>query len=177
MTLPWWSEILIAQLGRITRTDRVRRNHALEHATITVVAEQYPSILLSGRSNTRGFFFFGDVETDVLRSSSNEALRRLRAGEAELAIHPRCGTNLAVAGILSGVSAAAAAHLRPKHNRVPYAILASLAALVIAPGLGTEVQRRVTTLANPGGLEIESVVRRQFPLVRSAVHWVRTRPA
>ena len=31
-----------------------------------------------------------------VRAATHEALQRLQAGEAELAIHPNCGTNLAV---------------------------------------------------------------------------------
>lgn len=163
---------LIARLGRLTRASSVRRNHALEHATITVVTERYPNVFLRGRSNRKGFYIFGDIDTDELRSAINEALRRLSMGEVELAIHPRCGTNLAVAGILSGVSAALAAQLKPRQNRFSYAVLASLAALMVAPRLGTEAQRHLTTLAELGDLRVDSVQRRRF--LRETVHWVRT---
>jgi hypothetical protein len=161
-------------LGDLTRVDRVRRNHALEHATITVVTERHPSVFLSGRSNRKGFYIFGDIETVELQSAIGEALRRLRSGEAELAIHPRCGTNLAVAGILSGVSAALAAQLRPRQNRFSYAVLAAIGALMLAPGIGTEVQRHWTTLADTADLRVGRVVRRRFPLVRASSHWVET---
>ena len=98
---------LTSRLGELTHVDRVRRNHALEHAAISIVTERHPTVFLSGRSNRKGFYVFGDIETDELESAVGEALRRLRSGEAELAIHPRCGTNLAVAGILSGLPASA----------------------------------------------------------------------
>jgi len=163
---------LIARLGRFTRVNSVRRNHALEHATITVITERHPSILLRGRSNRKGFYVFGDVETGELKSAIDEALRRLSTGEAELAIHPRCGTNLAVAGILSGLSAALAAQMKPRQNRYSYAILASLAALVVSPRVGTEAQRHLTTLADLGDLRVDSVQRRRF--LRETAHWVRT---
>jgi Domain of unknown function (DUF6391) len=165
---------LTSRLGDLTRVDRVRRNHALEHATITVVTERHPSVFLSGRSNRKGFYIFGDIETVELQSAIGEALRRLRSGEAELAIHPRCGTNLAVAGILSGVSAALAAQLRPRQNRFSYAVLAAIGALMLAPGIGTEVQRHWTTLADTADLRVGRVVRRRFPLVRASSHWVET---
>ena len=165
---------MTSRLGELTRVDRVRRNHALEHATITVVTERHPSVFLSGRFNRKGFYIFGDIETAELESAIGEALRRLRSGEAELAIHPRCGTNLAVAGILSGVSAALAAQLRPRQNRFSYAVLAAIGALMLAPGIGTEVQRHWTTLAETGDLRVGRVVRRRFPLVRASSHWVET---
>jgi hypothetical protein len=154
--------------------DRVRRNHALEHATISIITERHPTVFLSGRSNRKGFYIFGEVETRELESAIGEALQRLRSGEADLAIHPRCGTNLAVAGILSGVSAALAAQLRPRQNRFSYAVLASIGALMVAPGVGTEVQRRWTTLADTSDLSVRRVIRRRFPLVRTSSHWVET---
>ncbi len=164
---------MIARLGQLTRATRVRRNHALEHATISVVTERYPAVFLRGRSTRRGFYIFGQIETEELRSAIEEAQRRLQGGEVELAIHPRCGTNLAVAGILSGLSAALAAQLRPRQTRFTYAILASLAALMISPPIGTATQRHLTTLADLNDLEVESVERRRF--LRESGHWVRTR--
>jgi hypothetical protein len=157
----------------LTHANRVRRNHALEHATITIVTERHPSVFLRGRSNRKGFYIFGDIDTEELRSAIAEALQRLRKGEEELAIHPRCGTNLAVAGILSGLSAALATQLKPRQNRFSYAILASLASLMVAPQLGTVTQRHLTTLADVADLEVESIQRRRF--FGQPAHWVGTR--
>lgn len=167
---------MIARLGELSRANRVRRNHALEHATITVVTERHPHVFLSGRSNSRGFYIFGEIETDELRSAADEALARLKGGEIHLAIHPRCGTNLAVAGLLSGLAAVLAAQARPKQNRFAYAVLASLGALVVSPQIGTETQRHITTLAELGDLQIVSVQRRRFPLLKGVAHWVATAP-
>ena len=165
---------MTSRLGELTHVDRVRRNHALEHATISIITERHPTLFLSGRSNRKGFYIFGDIETAELQSAIGEALQRLRGGEASLAIHPRCGTNLAVAGILSGVSAALAAQLRPRQNRFSYAVLAAIGSLMLAPGIGTEVQRHWTTLADTSDLQVGRVMRRRFPLVRAASHWVET---
>lgn len=164
---------MITRLGELTRATRVRRNHALEHATISIVTERHPDVHLRGRSNRNGFYILGEIETAELTSAIAEALRRLRVGEADLAIHPRCGTNLAVAGILSGLSAALASQLKPRQNRYSYAVLASLAALMVAPQMGTSAQRHLTTLADVGDLQVESVERRRF--FREPMHWVRTR--
>ncbi|HLJ67174.1 MAG TPA: DUF6391 domain-containing protein [Chloroflexota bacterium] len=166
---------MIARLDPVGRSNRVRRNHAVEHAAITVITERHPSVFLRGRSNSRGFLVFGDVDTSELRSAIDEGLRRLRSGEAQLAIHPRCGTNLVVAGVLSGLAAALAAQVKPRPNRFSYAILASLGALMAAPRLGSATQRRFTTLADPGDLEVLSIERRRFPFTGEPTHWVRTR--
>lgn len=165
---------MIARIGRLAGANQVRRNHALEHAAISVVTERNPHVLLRGRSNRRGFYVFGEIATTDLDSAIAEALQRLREGEDALAIHPRCGTNLAVAGILSGVAAGAAAQLRPRQNRMAYAVLAALGALMLAPRVGFEAQRHVTTLADPSDLTVERAQRRRLPFVRDSVHWVRT---
>jgi hypothetical protein len=165
---------VIARLGKLTATDKIRRNHALEHAAISIVTERHPATFLRGRANRRGFYVFGEIETPELESAIDEGLRRLRAGESHLAVHPRCGTNLAVAGILSGLAAAGAAQLRPRRNRFSYAVLAAMGALAVAPRLGAETQRHVTTLADPGSLRVQSVERRRFPLTGETMHWVKT---
>lgn len=165
---------MIERLVQLTRANRVRRNHALEHAAITVITERHPTVFLAGRSNSKGFHIFGEIDTAELESAVNEALRRLRTGESALAIHPRCGTNLAVAGVLSGLAAALASQIRPRQNRFGYAVLASLGALMLAPRLGTETQRHFTTLAEPADLVVRSVRRRRSRLTGHTTHWVRT---
>src|SRR5205807_8458105 len=75
---------------------RIRQNHALEHATITILSGMIPDLRVSARSSSTGFIIFGDVDLGLLRRAVDEALRRFQAGEAELAIHPNCGTNIAV---------------------------------------------------------------------------------
>ena len=77
-----------------------RRNHALEHATIHMLARKYADKNLAGHSNPTGFFLFGDMSTEDIRTAVNEAMARLRAGESELAIHPGCGTNFATSMVL-----------------------------------------------------------------------------
>src|SRR5258708_12382845 len=79
---------------------RIRQNHALEHATITVLSGMVPDLSISARSSSTGFIIFGNVDLGLLRRALDEALRRLQAGEASLAIHPNCATNLAVAASL-----------------------------------------------------------------------------
>jgi hypothetical protein len=70
-----------------------RRNHALEHATLHMLAHTH-KINMAGHSNPTGFFIFGEVRTDEIRAAVDEAYSRLRSGEKGLAIHPGCGTIL-----------------------------------------------------------------------------------
>lgn len=150
----------------------VRENHALEHATIALLNKRFPEARLSGISFAAGFFVFGDVPTDAVRPVAEQALARLRGGEPEMAIHERCGTNLAVAGLLTGVSAMTVARLRKPYGTFSNVITASTAALVIARPLGLLVQRYVTTRTPGREMKIAGVKRRTF--LGAPAHFVRT---
>src|SRR5919108_3168904 len=81
-----------------------RRNHALEHATLHMLARTH-KVSMAGHSNPTGFFIFGELLTEDIRAALNEAYRRLRTGEKGLAIHPGCGTNLLASAFLPGTLA------------------------------------------------------------------------
>src|SRR5579883_83476 len=106
---------------------RVRQNHALEHATITILSNYIPDLRVSARSTSRGFTIFGDVDLGQLRRALDEALRRLQAGEAELAIHPNCGTNLAVGVSLITIGTLLCMTSSQTRTRVATAAVSSLA--------------------------------------------------
>lgn len=53
-----------------------RRNHALEHATLHMLARKYPHQSMAGHSNPTGFFLLGSFETDDVRSAAAEADRK-----------------------------------------------------------------------------------------------------
>lgn len=140
---------------------RIRQNHALEHATITVLSGMVPTLRVSARSNSGGFTIFGDVDLDKLRIALDEALRRLQAGEASLAIHPNCGTNLAVGisvitlGTLLGLASS------DRRTRVASAAASSIAGWMAARPLGELVQKYVTTLPDLTGVRVTGITRRQ----------------
>ena len=148
--------------GDVLFGKRIRQNHALEHATVTILTREQPGLLVNARSSTRGFIIFADLDVTLVRACCDEALKRLRGGEADLAIHPNCGTNLAVgtslamAGSLFGLTA-----LRPR-TRVASAMLSGLAGLMVARPLGQVVQRHVTTMAELRDVWILSVAKRRY---------------
>src|SRR5512146_2123550 len=84
---------------------RVRRNHALEHATLQVMAEKNPRLRMAGYSDPNGFWLVGEADTAEIEESAGQALERLRGGESRLAIHPHCGTNLVTTSLLAGAAA------------------------------------------------------------------------
>jgi hypothetical protein len=134
----------------------VRQNHALEHATI-VLLEKKHDVRLSGVSTALGFFIFGEVPTESIVPTANEALQLLRTTQPELAINPRCGTNLAVSGVLTGLSAMAVAKMRRPFGTANNVITASTAALILARPLGLAVQRYLTTQTPNASMRVVKV--------------------
>ena len=136
----------------------VRRNHALEHATISVLANKVGhDVRLVGRATNTGFYLYGDMTEDRVRESTLEALERLRRGERHLAISPMCGTNLAVAGSLSGISSLLALGNRSRLERIPNVLLASMVAMLVAQPLGRLVQKHITTDPDLSNTEVVEI--------------------
>jgi Domain of unknown function (DUF6391) len=150
----------------------VRQHHGIEHATLTLLNRRAPATHLFARSDSRGFVVYGDVATMDLRAAAEEAVARLKAGEAGLAVHPNCGTNLVTAGMLSGLAVllATSDHRRSLWDRAPGAVLAAMTALMAAPALGRWTQANVTTSPQVEGLRVIDVIRCDSgPLVRHRV--------
>lgn len=140
---------------------KVRRVHALEHAAITLMSQRQQQLSVVGRSTPKGFWLYGNVEPALVEACSREALARLKAGEAHLAIHPRCGTNLAVAGLLTGLSSFLASlslqRDEPLLDKLPRVILAATAAMLVAQPAGLAVQEAVTTCPDASGLSLGEI--------------------
>lgn len=150
----------------------VRENHALEHATIVLLSKRYPDIRFSGVSFAPGFFVFGDVPTEAVRPAADQALALLRGDHPDMAIHERCGTNLAVAGILTSFSAMSVARLRRPYNTFNNVLLATTAAMIAARPLGLIVQRYLTTRTPESNMRIVKV--RRLTLFGAPAHFVTT---
>lgn len=150
----------------------VKQNHALEHATIVLLNKKFPDVRLAGISFASGFFVFGDLPTEAILPAAQEALALLRSTKPELAIHERCGTNLAVSGMLTGLSAMAVAKMRRPFNTANNVILASTAALIVARPLGLMVQRYFTTQTPNATMTITGVTPRS--LFGTPAHFVST---
>jgi hypothetical protein len=163
---------LNAVLQQLLLGGAVRQNHALEHATIVLLSRKHPEVRLSGVSSALGFFVFGDIPTEDVLPAAQEALHLLRTTQPELAIHERCGTNLAVAGLLTGLSAMTVARMRRPFNTFNNVVLASTAALVLARPLGLTVQRYVTTQTPNETMTITGVKR--LEVLGTPAHFVRT---
>ncbi len=154
----------------------IRRNHALEHATISILLSRHgPHMRVIGRAAPDGFYIYGDIPTERLKEFAHEGLARLQRGESHLAVSPLCGTNLAVAGVLAGLASLFAMGSRNRLQGVPGAIMAAMLAVIAAQPLGRLVQKHVTTSPELDGIRIVSVepMGRRFP----RLHKVRTASA
>ncbi len=141
---------------------RVRQNHALEHATITILSEMIPNLSINARSYSDGFIIFRDLDLGVLRRAVDEALRRLQAGEAQLAIHPNCGTNLAVGISLMTIGTLLGMVSSSTRTRVASAAASSVAGWAAARPIGEFVQKHFTTLPDLKGVRVTEIFRRKM---------------
>lgn len=150
----------------------LRQVHALEHATVWVLSEansayappsrprkvQVDNELLGGLSTEQGFYLYGQVNISDLRRAVTLGLNRLINGEWDLAVHPRCGTNVSVAMLLTAglvVGVNLLLPFRPLEQLIGLGIAATTAA-ELAPDLGSIAQRHITT-AIPFNLVIENI--------------------
>jgi hypothetical protein len=150
----------------------VRRNHALEHATVAVFLARHGPTRLAGRASGNGFFILGDIDGDELADCAREALERLQAGQASLAVSPLCGTNIAVAGFMAAAAATAVLANGAARDRFANAFVAAMVGVVAAQPLGRLVQQHLTT--SPDLRDVEIVGTRT---VAGRLRKVRTRRA
>ena len=150
-----------------------RRNHALEHATLHMLAHTHTGTM-AGHSNPTGFFLFGNFSTQDVWAAATEALERLRGGESGLAIHAGCGTNMATTALLAGTFAWSV--LRWAKSTLmtillmPLAVFLGVVGFLISRPLGPVLQQRITTEANMGNMQIIDIIP-----IRKGVHRVITK--
>ena len=139
----------------------LRKNHALEHATIAVlIGKVRAGTRLFGRAAGDGFYIYGDVSNETVSQAADEGLARLKRGEHTLAVSPLCGTNLVVTALLAGLASRAA--MRDRKKTVPFSnvFLATLAAVTLAQPLGRLAQKHFTTSSDIADVEVTDVSSR-----------------
>ena len=165
----------------------LRQVHALEHGTVWILSQsnkshspssdssqlQRDNELLGGLSTEQGFYIYGDVNISSLRRAATLALHRLIDGESDLAVHPRCSTNMSVEMLLTA-GLALGMHLLLPRGPIEQLIglgIATTTASEIAPEIGVIAQKYLTT-ATPFNLKIENVSRTHDTWGREA-HFVK----
>ncbi|MFN3982771.1 MAG: DUF6391 domain-containing protein [Caldilinea sp.] len=143
------SVIMISTLHALIR--RTRQHHAIEHATLTILAERFPGRRMVGYSDPIGFTLLADIPEEAARRALADAMLRLQAGEEHLAIHPNCGTNLLTTGVLVTLATmlGGAGQRRGSLSHFTRVLMLVLPVLALSPSLGLHLQR-CTTLAEIG---------------------------
>ena len=159
------------QLRAIFGNKILRRNHALEHATIVVMMEREPGRKLNGFSTHEGFFVQGVRSFEEVESAAREALRRLQAGEKGLAVHRNCGTTMVAANLLAAVFFLSALGLGLYLGWSLYLLILGSVALAFAlrVPLSLLLQRFVTTDADLSNAEVGWVERANPADLRAGV--------
>ncbi len=173
---------VLSSLLDLPFVSRVRRNHALEHATLRVLTERHRMTSLMGRSSFWGFAIYGDLDTEDLLEAAHEGLRRLRNGDRSIAIHPNCGSNYAVAGTIAGAGALIALGGLSKQTderpldrlaRLPLACAVGTLGVILSRPLGSAFQAHIATEADVGDLTITGTTKNER--AGTTVHLVHTR--
>ena len=139
----------------------IRKNHAMEHATIHLLSKALPNVSFGGWSFVKGFWIIGKAELQDVQKAAEMAYARLNNGDKKLAVHPNCGTNVAVIGLCT----AAAAMLttigtnddESGMNKFAAFTTAGMIGALAGKPLGPKVQEKITTDADVRSLSIVSI--------------------
>jgi len=150
-----------------------RRNHALEHATLHILARTHKTSM-AGHSNPTGFYLLGELQLEDIANAAIEAMSRLKAGESGLAVHPGCGTNLVAAAVLPATFAWAplrgARTTRWRLLLIPLALAFAVFGYLLSKPLGPWLQKYITTEADLGDMKIVEIL-----FVRKGMHRIITK--
>ncbi len=94
------------QIWAVASDKRTRRTHSCEHATANVLEEWCgPQPMVGGVATKDGFYIWGvdGFDPGTLIRAAQSGLARMKSGERDLALHPRCGTSLMAARFVFGV--------------------------------------------------------------------------
>jgi hypothetical protein len=151
----------------------IRWNHAIEHGAIHILSRMLPYVSIAGRSNSRGFYIYGDIPTEALHEAVQEAINRIQGGERQLAIHPNCGTNMISSAVLAAggtMLATTGTRRRGLAEQIPAGVLGALIGVVLGQVVGLRLQARVTTDADFSNAQIREIQRKQMG--KRVYHWV-----
>jgi hypothetical protein len=144
------------QLYKIAINAVLRRNHALEHATINILERDYYYNNLAGYAEDNGFYIIGADNLYYVEEAARKGLDLLKSGYSELAIHKRCGTSLTVANFISAISFLILL-LVSGYFSIINVIISIIIANLLSPYFGGLVQKYFTTSLDIREIEIDSL--------------------
>ncbi|MBQ6504407.1 MAG: hypothetical protein IJI57_10900 [Flexilinea sp.] len=139
----------------------IRKNHAMEHATIHLLTKAIPGASFAGYSFIKGYWILGKAELQDVQKAAELALARMKNGEQKLAVHPGCGTNIAVTGLCTASAAMLTTLGQSKDDskleRFSAFTSAGIIGALLSRPLGPWTQKNITTDANVSDLNIVSI--------------------
>ena len=139
----------------------IRKNHAMEHAAIHILTKSKPGLSFAGYSFIKGFWIYGKSELQDIQKAVEIAHARLKNGEKSLAIHPNCGTNIAMTGLCTALVSMLALKMEgdddSDFNRFSALTSAGLVGALLGRPLGPYMQKHITTDADVSNLSIVSI--------------------
>ena len=132
------------QLIKIVFNQKLRSNHALEHATINVLESKYGYFKLAGFAREDGFVVQGNIDPAHLQEASIIGLRQLQGGNHNLAIHKNCGTSMLSANFMAAVAFLALLIITGTFNLLNI-LLAIIIAHFVGPRTGRFLKKYITT--------------------------------
>ncbi len=146
------------QLLEIFFKKTVRKNHSLEHATANVLEEHLGPLNISGYAKEDGFYLMGDLPAyQLVLEAAQIGLERMKRGERDLAIHPRCGTSIVAANLLFSLVFLGTLFLTGYLSLINI-VGAIVVAHLLGRPFGTVLQRYVTTTPDVSDMEILGIV-------------------
>jgi len=164
--------LMFDRISKITLN--VRKNHAIEHATVSVLlAEGKKKSAVLGFAIPTGFIISSKSNKNEILSAARSGLKLIQSGDEEVSISQFCGTNIVVAAFISGVSTLLISRILGKKsknilNMANGFILSSL----FSKPIGRLVQKYVTTNSNVKNIKISK--GRSIKLGSFYIHYVST---
>ena len=154
-------------------TLNIRRNHAIEHATVSILTEQISKSAVVGFAVPSGFIIYSKSGKDEILSAANNGLNLMKSGDSEISISQFCGTNLVVAALLTGVSTIILGKICGKKSKNILNIANGfvLSALLSKP-IGRIVQKYVTTDSSVQNIQIKN--GRSLKIGSFYIHFIST---
>ncbi len=136
----------------------VKRNHALEHATVNVLEERFGKSRVAGYAVRDGYKLIAPqpIPPEIVMQAAQEGLERLQRGERNLAIHTRCGTSLLVSNFLFSLLFILLLVASHRFNMMTI-LMAILLAFILGRPLGFMVQKYLTTSTDVKNIYISDI--------------------
>ena len=156
---------------KIPVIDDVRRNHAIEHAVVTLLLERGARVPMGGYSIPSGFVIWSRSRVEEVSLATRDAIALLKAGNSDLAISPFCGTNIATCALVGALAAKIFSGRKKTRFSTLRGIVAAMAAVAfLGRPLGRLFQRHFTTLPYIEGVEVLEI--RQILASPVSVVWI-----